>query len=125
MSRAPLLPAPAHDSEDPLSTAAERLPLAWPRSGQPTSGEIASPKGVRPFGLRFAVRPSGAAVQLPPWRYCPDRQIAVTADGQPWRRTLVDMTMNTTGPSPDGTGNTGNEEWSPDFMSDEPGEPAR
>lgn len=82
MILAPLLSAPARDDEDPLSTAAERLPLAWPRCGQPTSVEVASPEGVRPFGL----------------------------------------TMKTTGPSPDGTGNTGNEEWTPDFMSDEPDE---
>lgn len=117
----PLLPAPTH--HDPLATAAERFPLAWPRSGRPASAAAASPTGVRPFGLRFAVEPSGQTAPLPPRWYCPDRQIALGMDGKPWHRLLVDMTMKTTGPSPDGGGSTGGEEWSPDFMSDEPAEP--
>lgn len=94
------------------------------RFGEPVSDEAASEVGARPFGLRFAVRPAGKAEALPPWRYCPEQQIAVTDDGQPWHQQLVDMTMKTTGPSPEGIGNTGNEEWAPDFMSDEPGDPA-
>jgi len=69
--------------------------------------------------LRFAVESSAAAASLPPWRYDFGRQIAVDTDGQPWYRQLVDMTMGTTGPSPDGTGSTGNEEWTPDYMPDE------
>jgi putative ATP-grasp target RiPP len=106
--------------EDPLVAVGERFPLAWPRFGQPESAaEAASPTGVRPFGLRFTVEPSASAVSLPPWRYDFDRQIAVDTDGQPWHRQLVDMTMATTGPSPDGTGSTGNEEWTPDYLSDE------
>jgi len=112
-------------ADDPLVTAAERIPLAWPRSGRPTASESApSPAGVRPFGLRFAVEVPAKTVSvpgsMPAWRYCPDRQIAVGDNGQPWR-SLVDMTMSSTGPSPDGSGNTGNEEWTPDFMSDETG----
>ncbi len=115
--------SPAATQEDPLATAAERFPLAWPRSGLPARAAAASPTGVRPFGLRLAVEPSGQTVPLPRWRYCPESQIALGVDGKPWHRQLVDMTMKTTGPSPDGGGSTGGEEWSPDFMSDEPADP--
>jgi putative ATP-grasp target RiPP len=119
MSLKLLLPPTA--VEDPLVAAGERFPQGWPRFGQPESvDEAASPTEVHPFGLRFAVEPSAAAASLPPWRYDFDRQIAVDTGGQPWHRQLIDMTMGTTGPSPDGTGSTGNEEWRPDYMSDEP-----
>lgn len=118
MSLTPLLPPTV--AEDPLAAVGERFPLAWPRFGQlESAAEAASSAGVRPFGLRFAVEPSAPAALLPPWRYDVDRQIAVDTDGQPWYRQLVDMTMGSTGPSPDGTGNTGGEEWTPDYMSDE------
>jgi putative ATP-grasp target RiPP len=107
-----------HD-DDPLVTATERIPLAWPRTGDPVGPEHSS-EPVRPFGLRFAVGvPAGEP--LPPWRYCPDRQIALSADGEPWYRTLADGTMKSTGPSTDGGPSTGGEEWTPDFMSDETG----
>lgn len=118
MSLTPLLPPML--VEDPLVAVGERFPLAWPRFGQPESAaEAASQVGVRPFGLRFTVEPSASAVSLPPWRYDVERQIAVDTDGQPWHRQLVDMTMETTGPHPDGTGSTGNEEWTPDDLPDE------
>jgi putative ATP-grasp target RiPP len=50
------------------------------------------------------------------WRLCPDRQIAVTPNGSP---EIMDMTMKTTGPSPDGGGSTGGEEWGPDHHHDD------
>lgn len=104
---------------DPLATAADRLPMAWPRSAQfPGAQSCPSSVDIRPFGLRFVVAIPQRTVPLPQWHYCPERQIAVGVDGRPWRE-LVDMTMDTTGPSPDGGGSTGNEEWKPDFMSDE------
>jgi len=124
MSATPLLTRPAHDQLDPLSTGVERLPLACPRFGEANYCEPASTEGLRPFGLRFAVPPTGRVEGLPPWRYCPERQIALTPDGQQWHRSLADMTMRTTGPSPDGGGSTGNEEWTPDFAPDEPTVPA-
>jgi putative ATP-grasp target RiPP len=107
--------------DDPLVTAAERIPQAWPRFGQEVCMRAPSAVGVRPLGLRFAVEVPRGSVSLPPWRYCPDRQMAVGADGEPWFRSLVDATKGTTGPSPDGGPSTGNEEWTPDFMSDETG----
>jgi putative ATP-grasp target RiPP len=119
MTLTPLPIVTGHD--DPLATAAERVPLAWPRFSQQPHDDDAPRASVRPLGLRFAVTLPHKPVALPPWRYCPDRQIAVGEDGQPWFRTLVDMTMGSTGPSPDGGGSTGNEEWRPDFMSDETG----
>jgi putative ATP-grasp target RiPP len=110
---------------DPLVTAAERVPLAWPRTGRAADAVTGAETGPRsatlPFGLRFAVEVAATAEALPPWRWCPGRQIAVGEEGQPWHRTLVDATMATTGPSPDGGGSTGGEEWTPDFMSDETG----
>lgn len=108
--------------DDPLTAVGDRLPLAWPRWERPASDQAASPLGERPFGLRFAVEPSAPPAPTPfvrLWRYDVDRQIAVGVDGQPWYRQLVDMTMETTGPSPDGTGSTGNEEWTPDYASDD------
>lgn len=106
--------------DDPLVTAAERVPLAWPRNARRAESGHGSESGVRPFGLRFAIAvPVGDP--LPPWRYCPDRQITIGADGQPWHRTLAGGTMKSTGPSTDGGPSTGGEEWTPDFLSDETG----
>jgi putative ATP-grasp target RiPP len=122
MSLAPIPTEPAHD--DPLATAAERVPLAWPRFDQPISTETPSQLGVRPFGLRYAVDTPAGGAPLPPWTYCPDRQIAVGQDGKPWLRSADEdegPSMKTTGPSPDGGPSTGGEEWTPDFMSDEVG----
>lgn len=69
----------------------------------------------RPFGLRFARTLPGAEVAVPPSRFCPDRQIAMTVDGSdsPWYR-VVSTSMTTTGQSTDGGGSTGGEEWTPD-----------
>lgn len=107
-----------HD-DDPLATAAERIPLGWSRFGKQTITEGPSPVSVRPLGLRFAVAPAGATADLPPWHYCPDRQIALGEDGEPWYRSLTDGTMGTTGQSSDGGPSTGGEEWTPDYLSDE------
>lgn len=110
---------PAVTGCDPLMTAADRFPQARSRFSppEPDPHDRPSAPGVRPFGLRFAVRMPGKALPVPPWRYCPDRQIAVTEDGRPWRE-LVDMTMDTTGYSTDGTGSTGGEEYTPDYTAD-------
>lgn len=85
------------------------------------SDSLPSERGVRPFGLSFA-QPLDSAEHgaLPEWRWCDDHQIGVTPNGDPWHRTVQAGTMKTTGPSPDGGPNTGGEEWTPDFMPDQP-----
>lgn len=110
---------PAETRDDPLTTASERFALGRPRFDPVASNEPASPVDVRPFGLRFAAVPQPSAGPMPPWRYCPERQLAVTPEGAPWYRDIVDMTMKTSGASPDGGGSTGGEEFTPDFLSDE------
>lgn len=107
------------ERDDTLVTSAERLPQATPRFAQAANDGPASPAGTRPFGLRFAVEPGNPPAPVPEWRYCPEQQIALTPGGEPWHRTLTDMTMNTSGPSKDGTGNTGGEEWTPDYLSED------
>jgi putative ATP-grasp target RiPP len=99
-----------------------RFPLGRPRFDTAACDEAPSAPTMRPFGLRFASEaPQESESPLPSWRFCPVRQIAVTDDGADtaWHTLLDDGSMKTTGPSPDGTGNTGNEEWTPDFCPDE------
>jgi putative ATP-grasp target RiPP len=107
------------DLDDPLAGPSERFALGRPRSEPVVSDELPSPVGVRPFGLLFAAPAQQAGTPVPPWRFCPRRQVALTPDGAPWYRDIVDMTMRTTGASPDGGGSTGGEEYTPDFLADE------
>lgn len=92
----------------------ERFALDIPRLASP---EASTPGGARPFGLRFAL-PAPADDRLPEWWLCPRTQIALTPDGVPWYRTVKNMEMSTSGPSGDGTGSTGGEEWRPDYQVD-------
>jgi len=110
-------------SDLPLSPVSTRFPLGLGTYACPASAEAPSDTGVRPFGLRFAVAADRRAAEtLPPWRYCPQRQIAVVDDGtgEAWFRRMEAGTgsKSTTGASPDGGPSTGNEEWTPDFMGD-------
>ena len=98
---------------DPLAADVERFPLTAPAFAPPAAGDEPSP--CRPFGLRFVpLTTPGEAVSAPRWRLCPVRQIAVTEDGTPAHRTIIAMTMKTTGPSSDGGPSTGGEEYRPD-----------
>jgi hypothetical protein len=74
----------------PLSPVSGRFPLGLGNFAAPRSDEPASGRGVRPFGLRFAT------------------VVARSGEGS----------MESTGPSPDGQGSTGNEEWTPDYVGD-------
>ncbi len=107
----------------PLSPVSARFPLGLGTFAAPISNEPVSRRGVRPFGLRFATVAGRTPPSIPPWRLCPDRQIAVVDDrtAEPYYRRLNaggKGTKPTTGPSPDGGGSTGNEEWRPDYMGD-------
>lgn len=94
-----------------LVAPGDRFALAQPHTH--TIDEDTPP----PYGLRFA-GPCGQGPRLPEVTICPETQIAHTADGVPWYRTLVAMEMSTSGESQDGTGSTGGEEWSPDYQAD-------
>ncbi len=65
--------------DDPLASGSERFPLAFP--GLATLGEGGQPSGsnTRPYGLRV-LRVMGSG-RVRPWRYCPERQLTVCADG--------------------------------------------
>lgn len=115
---------PANVVDVPVSPVSGRFPLGLPTLSAPVSEQSPSPVGVRPFGLRFAETVSDRLLPTTlPWRLCPERQIAVIEDGtgDAWYRRLEAAgtgSKNTTGPSPDGQGGTGNEEWTPDYMGD-------
>lgn len=115
---------PADVVDVPVSPVSSRFPLGLPIFGAPISEQGPSPVGVRPFGLRFATTVSDRSLPTTlPWRLCPERQIAVVDDGssEPWYRRLQAKgtgSMKSTGPSPDGGGSTGGEEWTPDYMGD-------
>lgn len=108
----------------PVSSVSGRFPLGLATFTAPASPQVPSRPGVRPFGLRFATTATDRSEpKVLSWRFCPERQIAVVDDGtaEPWYRRLKAAgtgSMDTTGPTPDGQGSTGNEEWTPDYMGD-------
>ena len=105
--------------EDPFAPASARMSQGRGRFEVAVNGDSRSALGMRPFGLRFATVSQQAGTPLPVWRFDEQRQIGLDPNGDPWYRGIVDMTMKTTGPSPDGGGNTGGEEWGPDYLTDE------
>ncbi len=64
---------------DPLATASEHFPLAWPGLAEPGAAEKPSAPDVRPFGLR--VLRSMGSPRLHAYRYCHERQLTVGDDG--------------------------------------------
>jgi putative ATP-grasp target RiPP len=101
-----------------LAPVAARFALAAPhpaRAGHPPEEPAGSP--VRPFGLRL-FKPAGhlREVTLPPYRYCPVRQVAVTTDepAEPLIHRLVDWDRTTTGQT-DGKDRP-QEEWTMDYL---------
>lgn len=92
----------------PVSSVSGRFPLGLATFTAPASPQVPSRPGVRPFGLRFATTATDrSAPEVLPWRFCPERQIAVVDDGtaEPWYRRLTAAgtgSMDTTGPTPDG-----------------------
>jgi putative ATP-grasp target RiPP len=69
-------------------------PFALSRAGLPTSEEAPSGVQSRPFALQFARTPNRAVNDpLPPYRYCPIRQVLVSDDGSDepvvWQPTTV------------------------------------
>ncbi|MEU4524764.1 putative ATP-grasp-modified RiPP [Amycolatopsis sp. NPDC024027] len=98
---------------NPLAPAGTQFALAGATFTE-RRDDVASPVGVRPFGLRRAT-PAGPGVTLPAWRYDPETQKAVDATGQP----LIDLpwmgppTANTTS-SVDGEDGPSAEDWNND-----------
>lgn len=106
-----------------LFLVSARFPQGAGNFVHPASAAAPSTDGARPFGLRFArprVAPAAALAQLPSWEYSHDRQIALVAGtGESWAIHAAGTgSMDTTGPSTDGSGSTGGEEWTPDFVGD-------
>jgi putative ATP-grasp target RiPP len=106
--------------DDPLAPASSRFAQGRSRFDPNVNHDTRSSAGMRPFGLRFAITSRSTDNPLPAWRFDEQRQIGVDQNGEPWYRGIVDMTMKTSGPSPDGGGSTGGEEWGPDYLTDEP-----
>lgn len=63
------------EEDDPLAPASTQFALEGATAAL-GSGDVASPVGVRPWMLRDT-RPAAAGRVLPPWRYDPQRQVAV------------------------------------------------
>jgi putative ATP-grasp target RiPP len=106
--------------EDPLAPASARLSQGRGRFESTINSDSRSAPGIRPYGLRFTTASKDAGTALPAWHFDEQRQIGLDPNGDPWYQGIVDMTMKTTGPSPDGGGSTGGEEWGPDYLTDEP-----
>ncbi|MGH3687482.1 MAG: type II toxin-antitoxin system VapB family antitoxin [Pseudonocardiaceae bacterium] len=85
--------------------------FALSQIGIPASEEVPSGAGTRPFALRFVRTPNRAMNDpLPPYRYCPVRQVSVSDDDDDepveWQSTTVG--------SKDGKENP-QEDWKPDL----------
>ncbi len=70
-------------ADDPFAPVSAQVALAG-STFDPQTGDRPSPVGVRPWGLRRAMRPGGPGRVLPAWRYDADQQMAVeVASGLP------------------------------------------
>jgi putative ATP-grasp target RiPP len=100
-----------------LAPAGVRFALATPHPARRPGPERSAAAPVPPFGMRL-YKPAGnlCEVTLPPHRYCPQRQVAVTDDdvAEPLIRRLVDWDRTTTG-STDGKDRP-QEEWTMDYL---------
>lgn len=105
-------------SSDPISDVQSRFALDAPHGLLAPSDDEPSGPNLRPYGLRFArAFGSGSTVaRVPAYRYCPERQIAVVADGRglPAFRHTNPKTVETTG-TPDG-GRPGGEQSRTDWQ---------
>ncbi|MGW4528968.1 putative ATP-grasp-modified RiPP [Amycolatopsis sp. NPDC004378] len=95
---------------DPFAPASARFALAG-SSFADRRDDVASPAGIRPFGLRRAI-PAGPGTALLTWHYDKEIQKAVDTSGRP----LIDLprmgppTANTTS-SVDGEDGPSAEDW--------------
>jgi putative ATP-grasp target RiPP len=96
-----------------ISPAAHRFALGSARPRPRPDGDRQQPAQV--FGQRFFAT-AGELSQLvfPAYRYCPERQLAVTEDGEPLIRRLVGWDKTTTGSSD--SKDKLQEEWTMDFL---------
>ncbi|MGH3889058.1 MAG: putative ATP-grasp-modified RiPP [Pseudonocardiaceae bacterium] len=88
--------------------------FALSRAGLPASDEAPSGVDTRPFALRFARTPNRAVNDaLPPYRYCPVRQVLVSSDDDDDGDEPVVWDPTTVG-SKDGK-ESPQEDWKPDL----------
>ncbi|MCP3799730.1 putative ATP-grasp-modified RiPP [Allokutzneria sp. A3M-2-11 16] len=95
---------------DPLASVSAQFALTG-SSFEQSTGDMPSPDGVRPWGLRHAV-PAGAGRVLPEWNYDAEQQKAVDGDGVPLidRPRMGPPTAHTTA-STDGEDPPSAEDW--------------
>lgn len=102
-----------HLADDPLAPIGSRFSLSTAYGDLPFSVEPPSGLRTRPFVLRVAGAPAPRrSGVLPTSRYCPDRQMAVTADARALPLYQFGYDRTTIG-SKDGSGNP-MEDWKPD-----------
>lgn len=107
-------------SHQPLVSESERFATGRAQTAPASASSVPSAPGIRPFGLQFATPLDSSTSELPKWSWCDKHQIGITPDGAPWHRSIAAGTKKTTGQSTDGGPSTGGEEWTPDFMPDQP-----
>ena len=103
---------------DPLASGSEQFGLSRLRDGSPC-GDLPSPVGVRPWGLRGMRRGAVTGRVVPEFVYSHELLVAVDVDGRPLIVTgMADPSAESV---TDGDGDEGrSEDWTYDFVPDSP-----
>ncbi len=104
--------------DDPFASGSEQFGLSRPRHGL-LCGDLPSPVGVRPWGLRGMRCGVVAERVVPEFVYSHEQQVAVDEDGRPL--ILTGMADPSAESVTDGDGDEGrSEDWTYDFVPDTP-----
>lgn len=108
----------AQRADDVMADLSSRFALGRPRGGLTDPSPEGGGTAGRPFGLRFftpAAETEGPP--LPPYRYCPARQLSVVNDGtdEPLLTRIMDWDHTTTGQLDGAKGPS--EEWRLDYRA--------
>lgn len=108
----------------PLVSISGQFAMTGPR-GAPLPDEPPSATGVRPWGLRDLAESDSLGRTTLAGTYCPALQSTVDLGGRPvvGGALMGDPTANTTG-SVDGEDPPSSEDWTNDYLDDDPGLPA-
>lgn len=108
----------------PLVSISGQFALTGPR-GVPLPDQPPSATGVRPWGLRDLAESDSPGRTVLAGTYCPVLQLTVDPGGRPLvdNALMGDPTANTTG-SVDGEDPPSSEDWTNDYVGDDPGLPA-